>query len=304
MQLKKTKCMVNHNAHLQCTISGQPRPTITWYKGAREIMNGSKYQIYSEGDVHHLIVNDVYGEDMDEYVCRAVNKGGIKSTRAELVIMTAPKLNIPPRFRDTAYFGKGENAVIKIAFTGNPKPKISWVREGETIESGGHYSIEVKERHAILTIRDVSKIDSGPYRITAENEIGQDSEVIKIQISDRPDAPRFPGVENIGTDSLSLSWKAPIWDGGSNITNYIIEKREHPMSSWIRVGNSRLTAISVNNLAPGHQYDFRIFAENIYGRSEPSEVTPLVETRSMAKKKPLERKKYEGMYFIGCYQLH
>jgi hypothetical protein len=41
-----------------------------------------------EGDVYSLIVNDVYGEDADEYVCRAVNKGGIKSTRAELVIMS------------------------------------------------------------------------------------------------------------------------------------------------------------------------------------------------------------------------
>jgi hypothetical protein len=41
-----------------------------------------------EGDVYSLIVNDVYGEDADEYVCRAINKGGIKSTRAELIIMS------------------------------------------------------------------------------------------------------------------------------------------------------------------------------------------------------------------------
>lgn len=39
------------------------------------------------------------------------------------------------------------------------------------------------ERHAILTIRDASKIDSGPYRITAENELGQDSAIINIEIS-------------------------------------------------------------------------------------------------------------------------
>lgn len=73
--------------------------------------------------------------------------------------------------------------VIKIPFTGHPKPRITWVREGETIESGGHYHVEVKDRHAILTIRDGSKLDSGPYRISAENELGQDSAIIKIQIS-------------------------------------------------------------------------------------------------------------------------
>lgn len=181
--LKQANCIQNHNAEFKCEITGIPKPTITWYKGAREIVNGARYHIVNEGDVHTLTIKDVYGEDADEYVCRAVNKGGAKSTRAELFIMTAPKLNVPPRFRDTAYFDKGENVVIKIPFTGHPKPRISWVREGETIESGGHYKVEVKDRHAILTIRDGSKIDSGPYKITAENDLGQDSAIIKIQIS-------------------------------------------------------------------------------------------------------------------------
>lgn len=41
----------------------------------------------------------------------------------------------------------------------------------------------VSERHAILTIRDASKLDSGPYRISAENELGSDSAIINIEIS-------------------------------------------------------------------------------------------------------------------------
>ena len=65
------------NRHIHCR-----------YKGAREIIHGTKYHMLKEGDVYSLIVNDVYGEDADEYVCRAVNKGGIKSTRAELIIMS------------------------------------------------------------------------------------------------------------------------------------------------------------------------------------------------------------------------
>lgn len=43
--------------------------------------------------------------------------------------------------------------------------------------------IWIPDRHAILTIRDASKIDSGPYRITAENELGQDTAIINIEIS-------------------------------------------------------------------------------------------------------------------------
>ena len=37
---------------------------------------------------------DVFGEDADEYVCRAVNRAGVKSTRAELLIMSELSFSI------------------------------------------------------------------------------------------------------------------------------------------------------------------------------------------------------------------
>ena len=114
--------------------------------------------------------------------------------QAELKIKTPARLNVPPRFRDSAFFDKGENGVIKIPFTGNPKPRISWQREGESIETGGHFQVKTEERHALLTIMDVSKVDSGPYTITAENELGSDFALINVQVSDRPDPPRWPQV--------------------------------------------------------------------------------------------------------------
>lgn len=69
------------------------------------------------------------------------------STDMKLIyFVAAPRLNVPPRFRDTAFFDKGENVVIKIPFTGSPKPRITWQKDGETVESGGHFAVEVKVR--------------------------------------------------------------------------------------------------------------------------------------------------------------
>ena len=48
--------------------------------------------MFAEHDTYTLIINNVYGVDADEYVCRAVNKGGVKSTRAELIIMCKKNL--------------------------------------------------------------------------------------------------------------------------------------------------------------------------------------------------------------------
>ncbi|ODM93780.1 Twitchin [Orchesella cincta] len=290
--LRNAMAVEGKNAQFTCKIYGQPKPNVTWYKGAREISHGGKYYLSHDGESYSLTVHDVFGEDADEYVCRAVNKAGAKSSRAELVIMTAPKLHVPPRFRDTAFFDKGENVVVKIPFTGVPKPKITWSKEGEKIESGAHYSVQTTERHAVLTIRDASQIDNGPYSIIAENELGMDSAIIKIQISDRPDPPQHVICESIGSVDLVVSWQPPRWDGGSSITSYLVEKREHPMTSWIRVGFTRLTSIQVSGLSPGHQYQFRVYAENVYGRSDASELSQLVTTKDVGKKK-LQKREYE-----------
>ncbi|CAG2161698.1 unnamed protein product [Oppiella nova] len=240
---------------------------------------------FRDGDTYTLTISDVYGEDADEYACRAVNKGGARTSREELVIKTAPKISVPPRFRDMACFERGENVSIKIPFTGNPKPRIKWSKEGEEIERGDHFDVIVKERHAILVIRDVSKLDSGPYCITAENELGVDSATINVQISDRPDPPRFPIVEQVGDEYVTLSWKAPLWDGGSTITNYIIEKKEPSMSSWVRCGHTRFLLHQITGLNPNKDYEFRVFAENVYGRSEPSETTQKITTKPSEKDK-------------------
>lgn len=50
--------------------------------------------------------------------------------------------------------------------------------------------------------------------------------------------------------------------------------------------------MAVNNLNPGHQYEFRVYAENVYGRSDPSEPSGLYKTRD-AIKKVAKTKEYE-----------
>merc|ERR1719391_1767759 len=283
--LKTIAVIEEKDGKFECQINGTPRPNVTWYKGARELFNSGKHEITQIGNSYFLTVKSVFGEDEDTYTCRASNTGGTKSSKAELKIKQPPRLNIPPRFRDSAFFDKGENAVMKIPFTGNPKPKITWRKEGQHVESGCHFSVKTEDRHALLTITDCSKDDSGPYTITAENELGTDYALINVQVSDRPDPPRWPQTSQIGTDSMVLEWQVPTWDGGSSITNYVVEKQELPMTSWCRVGHTRFTLMPITSLIPGNEYRFRVFAENVYGRSDASDESSLCQTKPSFKKK-------------------
>lgn len=51
----------------------------------------------------------------------------------------------------------------------------------------------------------------------------------------------------------------------------------------------------MTGLSPGHEYEFRVYAENVYGRSKPSEVSPIVKTKELLKKPP-KTKRYEGKF--------
>ena len=99
-------------------------------------------------------------------------------------------------------------------------------------------------------------------------------------------------MEKVLKNECVVSWQPPLWDGGANINSYIVEKRELPMESWIKCCTTRLTTAQITGLSPGHKYEFRISAENVYGRSDPSSPTSPCETPAAPIKKP-RKKQYE-----------
>ena len=142
--------------------------------------------------------------------------------------------------------------------------------------------METTERHASLTITGVSKEDSGPYQLVLENEVGSDSAIITIVVKDVPAPPGPVTILNELTQgtSVTLSWLPPKYDGGSPIVNYQVEKKELPNTTWIRCGNSKYTQDTISTLLPGKEYQFRVLAENFYGKSDPSPESAVVKTPS------------------------
>lgn len=65
-----------------------------------------------------------------------------------------------------------------------------------------------------------------------------------LLFADRPLPPRNLEVSNIRTESCYLHWEAPLDNGGSELTNYIVERKdintENPEenSDWVEVTNS------------------------------------------------------------------
>lgn len=90
---------------------------------------------------------------------------------------------------------------------------------------------------------------------------------------DKPGAPVGPlEPSKVTAESLTLSWKPPESDGGSRVTNYVLEKRPDSSKTWIKVSSFiHQPTHDVAGLDEGVSYYFRVRAENKYGIGEPLE---------------------------------
>ncbi|ETN71918.1 fibronectin type III domain protein [Necator americanus] len=154
-----------------------------------------------------------------------------------------------------------------------PRAESRWTRDGEKIESGGRYTITTDEKFATLTISGATREDYGNYRVIVENSVGQDSATVSVVVADCPEPPRFPIVENVLDEAVILSWKPPNLDGGSLVTQYIVEKRDVNGGIWEPCAKTRYAYLTVEGCRPKCTYEFRISAENKYGVSQPCEPT-------------------------------
>ncbi|KAG2470302.1 TITIN protein, partial [Polypterus senegalus] len=127
------------------------------------------------------------------------------------------------------------------------------------------------EASSKLRFPESNREDTGYYTITASNRLGTSSRTIKAEILDRPSPPRNLVVSEIKAESCYLTFDAPVDNGGSEITNYIIDKRDASVkkSEWEEISNCIIERrLGVWKLNTGGEYQFRVRAENKYGISD------------------------------------
>lgn len=97
---------------------------------------------------------------------------------------------------------------------------------------------------------------------------------------DVPGKPQGPlTYSNISGEAITLHWSPPKDDGGSPITNYVIEKK-NKTGEWEKVGQALQLSFRVRNLQNGNKYEFRVRSENQYGLSDGLEADSAVQAKN------------------------
>ncbi|KAL3090581.1 hypothetical protein niasHS_005493 [Heterodera schachtii] len=138
-----------------------------------------------------------------------------------------------------------------------------------------------------------SDVDEDEYVVESDD----DTPAVEVRCADErllakaplnvPGPPGPPKPLHTAYNSITLQWARPLRDGGTPITGYELEKREHGTNAqWEKAafGSVPDTQFKVTGVKQYHFFEFRVAAVNAVGQGEWSDNSvPIAATRSSCK---------------------
>ncbi|KAH8024679.1 hypothetical protein HPB51_000510 [Rhipicephalus microplus] len=272
---------------LDCQADGTPEPRVRWKKSAgpqstefRTVISSSRMQALVNGS---LVIQEVETADAGGYMCEASNGVGLPLYTVVQVNVHAPA-KVRQRFM-SHMAGRGQVVKLRCEATGDEPISFFWSKDSKPIKafSNPRYTIKDHSREespwSELMILLAEKNDTGTVKCEVSNAYGHDEQVTHLSIQDRPDEPPRPEALNVLSRSVTILWKSPN-DGNSPITKYIVQYKRS-IESWEKqlsemVAEADQSQVTVQDLHPLTEYNFRVLAENVIGIGPPSEALTVI----------------------------
>ena len=121
----------------------------------------------------------------------------------------------------------GQSFEIHVPYKAIPKPTAEWIINEKELISDTRVELKVLENVVSLVNHSAQRSDTGLYKLTCKNRIGSSSISVRVNVLDHPGKPEGPlEILNLDAESCTLRWKEPKDNGGAEVTNFIVEKRE------------------------------------------------------------------------------
>lgn len=187
----------------------------------------------------------------------------------------------------------GKDVEIMVPLKGRPAPSVSWKKEDQSIDNDPKYVIHNTNISSCLLMTQVTRNDTGKYTIYISNGVGEPKTLtVSVKVQDTPAACRNLVLKDVTRGQVTLCWEPPLQDGGAEITNYVVEKRDSSKRTYACVTNKCIeTTYVLEELSEKTSYFFRVLAENENGIGDPCEtVEPVKATETPGPIKDLAMK--------------
>ncbi|XP_029290714.1 titin-like [Cottoperca gobio] len=253
---------------------------ITCYVVEMQAKGDDTWTMCSESKALDVTINGLVKEKEYFFRVRAVNEKGKSEPKYLVAPVTVKDTSAGPIINllcNTFSIKAGNDLKIDVPFKGVPLPTVTWKKDGNLLKETSRVNVQTSDTSSQIIIKDATRIDVGMYEVTLTNSTGTTSAEISVNVFERPGPPSDLSVDEVSADFMSLLWQPPHYAGGCQISNYVVEKRDTGSTTWQTVSATvARTSIKISRLTQGTEYQFRIAAENRYGKSHFVESEPVV----------------------------
>ncbi|VDM43005.1 unnamed protein product, partial [Toxocara canis] len=261
----------DNDLNLSVTLSHEAQ-NVNWFFNGQPIEESDSVVINTEKDVTTLTIKNATFDHAGRYSVSAdgAETSTVVEIRGKPVVDGAELAKI-------VELETQENLSFTIPFKANPEPTVECLFEGKPLTREQRILTEVLNDTVIVSKRKLTKRDAGEYTVKIANEFGEVLQTfnlaIRIPCTDTPEMPEEVRVKEVGPDSITVAWNAPNNDGGSEITGYVIEKKEAGRRAFHTVAkiSTAKTEHVIEELEANTSYEIRLSAINKYGVGEFTE---------------------------------
>ncbi|KAM8728681.1 obscurin isoform 5-T5 [Acanthopagrus schlegelii] len=161
-QLQNLERQAGDSASLRCKTT-KPGASVVWRCGDRVLASSSKYHLKQEGTVVELVIYKLHAADTGEYSCDT----GSQRTSAVLTVQEI-EVNIL-KFLESCVVYEGEDVHFECLVSHDEAPLAQWKLQDVPLQNNQMNLIKTEGRVHTLTLRGVTKADSGTVTFTVGN---------------------------------------------------------------------------------------------------------------------------------------
>jgi hypothetical protein len=209
------------------------------------------------------------GTNYDVRVARITGTGGSATVSSYTSAVIGTPVTTPGTPSVTASAGIAQASVSWSAPAANGSAIYDYVLKYRAV--GAASWITMADGVSTATTAVVPGLTNGTeyeFQVAAKNGIGTGSYSASANATPRTVPGAISGLTlTVSGTTLSLSWTAPASDGGSPITDYVIEYKLLSATTWNTLVHSASTNVSgsISGLAGGTRYSVRVAAVNAAG---------------------------------------
>lgn len=159
---------------VECHLVAVPEPDVVWYHNEKKMTSKDNTTISVTSDMHmystQLKIKNIKKSQEGTYKIIARNREGEATVQFTLKVKTGE--NEPPQILEPLHpltVKEGDAAILTSTIFGNPKPTITWLKNGKPLTKP---KSKVKENTYTLSFENVKIENCGEYTIKATNEYG------------------------------------------------------------------------------------------------------------------------------------